>query len=126
MEHIISILTALSTFLLFGLGVMSMFAPAKMLKNFSIKPIGDKGLSTIRSVIGGLFLGNVAIIALGFLQGHAILYLAPAITLSAVVFGRIVSFALDGFERSLVPAIIVELIIISVLISAYLVNIGSL
>ena len=77
MELIIQILVGLAALMLTGLGIMSMFAPRKMVGNFAIEPIGTAGLSTIRSVIGGLFLSSVALLAVGLLQGQTILLQLP-------------------------------------------------
>ena len=60
MELALQILVGLATVMLLGLGTISMFAPRRMIKNFAIEPIGTAGLSTIRSVIGGLFFSCVA------------------------------------------------------------------
>ena len=57
MELILQILVGLTTLLLMALGTMSMFAPRRMVANFALEPIGKAGLNTIRSLMGGLFLG---------------------------------------------------------------------
>lgn len=119
MELTLQILVGLATLMLTGLGTMSMFAPKRMVKNFAIEPIGTAGLSTIRSVIGGLFLASVTMLLLGLFGGQTIGFVAVALVLGVVAFGRIVSLVTDGFDKAVIPPLVVELVIITVLLTAY-------
>lgn len=119
MELIIQTLVGLAALMLTGLGVMSMFAPRKMVSNFAIEPIGTAGLSTIRSVIGGLFLSSVALLAVGLLQGQTILFVAVAAILGIVAIGRLVGIVTDGFDKAVVPPLLVEIVMVTVLLTAY-------
>ena len=119
MELIIQTLVGLAALMLTGLGIMSMFAPRKMVGNFAIEPIGTAGLSTIRSVIGGLFLSSVALLAVGLLQGQTILFVAVAAILGVVAIGRLVGIVTDGFDKAVVPPLLVEIVMVTVLLTAY-------
>ena len=119
MELVLQILPAIATLMLTGLGLMSMFAPKRMLKNFAIEPIGTPGLSTVRSVIGGLFLGSVTILIHAQMTGQTIGFLAVATLLGAVAVGRIVGILMDGFDKAVVPPLVVELVIIAILVTAH-------
>lgn len=119
MELIIQTLVGLAALMLTGLGIMSMFAPRKMVGNFAIEPIGTAGLSTIRSVIGGLFLSSVALLAVGLLQGQTILFVAVAAILGIVAIGRLVGIVTDGFDKAVVPPLLVEIVMVTVLLTAY-------
>lgn len=119
MELTLQIFVGLATLMLLGLGTMSMFAPKRMVANFAIEPIGTAGLSTIRSVIGGLFLASVAMLAFGLATGQTLGFLAVAILLGVVAFGRVVGIVSDGFDKAVVPPLLVELVIIGVLVSAH-------
>ncbi len=119
MELIIQTLVGLAALMLTGLGIMSMFAPRKMVANFAIEPIGTAGLSTIRSVIGGLFLSSVALLAVGLLQGQTILFVAVAAILGIVAIGRLVGIVTDGFDKAVVPPLLVEIVMVTVLLTAY-------
>lgn len=120
MESTLQILVGLAAVMLTGLGVMSMFAPRRMVSNFGIEPVGTPGLSTLRSVVGGLFLASVALIALGLVTGETLGFVAVAILMGAVVLGRIVGLLLDGFDKAVVPPTIVELVLIAVLVTAHI------
>ena len=124
MELTLQILVGLATLMLAGLGTMSMFAPRRMLNNFAIEPIGTAGLSTIRSVIGGLFLASVAMLAYGQLTGQTLGFLAVATLMGVVAFGRLVGIVTDGYDKAVIPPLVVELVIIAVLVAAYL-KLGS-
>ncbi len=119
MELTLQILVGLATVMLLGLGAMSMFAPRRMVKNFAVEPIGTPGLSTIRSVIGGLFLASVAMLVYGLAAGQTLGFIAVALLLGVVAFGRVVGIIADGFDKAVLPPLVVELVIISVLIAAY-------
>ncbi len=124
MENIALILVALVTLMLTGLGLVSMFAPKKMLANFAVEPQGSKGLNTIRSVMGGLFLGCVVMLVNGLLTGQTLGYLAVAIILSAVAAGRVVGLLADGFNKEVIPPLVVELVIIGLLLQGYYLTSG--
>ncbi|WP_170328506.1 DUF4345 family protein [Ruegeria arenilitoris] len=119
METTLNVLVLLVTLMLTGLGIMSMFAPRRMVANFAIEPVGTVGLSTIRSVIGGLFLASVALLVIGLMTGQTLGYVAVAILMGVVALGRIVGILADGFDKAVLPPLVVELVIIAVLITAY-------
>lgn len=119
METTLNILVILATLMLSGLGIMSMFAPRRMVANFAIEPIGTAGLSTVRSVIGGLFLASVALLVTGLTTGQTLGYVAVAILIAVVAVGRVVGILADGFDRAVLPPFVVELFIIAVLLTAY-------
>ena len=119
MELTLQIFVGLATLMLAGLGTMSMFAPRRMVSNFAIEPIGPAGLSTIRSVIGGFFLACVTMLVIGLTTGQTLGFIAVAILLSVVAFGRIVGIVSDGFDKAVVPPLVVELVIIAVLVAAH-------
>lgn len=119
MQLTMQILVGLATLMLFGLGTMSMFAPRRMLKNFAIEPIGTAGLSTVRSVIGGLFLASVVMLAYGLIAGQTLGFVAVALLLGVVALGRVVGILADGFDKAVLPPLIVELVIIAVLLVSY-------
>lgn len=119
MDLTLQILVGLATIMLLGLGTMSMFAPRRMVKNFAIEPVGTAGLNTIRSVIGGLFIASVALLIFGLLTGQTLGFVVVALLLGTVAFGRIVGIVADGFDKAVLPPLVVELVIIAVLMTAY-------
>lgn len=119
MELTLQIIVGLASLMLLGLGATSMLSPRSMVKNFAIEPIGVAGLSTIRSVIGGLFIASFAMLMMGLIAGQTAGFFAVALLLSVVAFGRILSIIADGFDKAVVPPLLVELVIIAVLLVAY-------
>lgn len=117
MEHALVILVCLP---LAGLGLRSMFAPAGIAKTMSIAPDGSAGLNTVRGVLGGLFLACVSMLALGVATGEHLWFLSVAIVMGVIAFGRLVGIVADGFDRAVVPPLVVEVLFASVLVSAYL------
>lgn len=118
MQLTFQVLVGLATLMLLGLGTVSMFAPKRMVQNFAIEPIGAAGLSTIRSVIGGLFLASVALLIVGLTTGQTQAFIAVAVLMAVVAFGRIVGIVADGFDKAVVPPLIAELVIIAILVTA--------
>ncbi|WP_422374983.1 DUF4345 family protein [Roseibium sp.] len=119
METALEILVGLAALMLLGLGTLSMFAPLKMVGNFALQPEGIPGLSTIRSVMGGLFLASVAMLALGLVGGKTEAFLPVAMLMGMVAIGRLVGIVADGFDKAVLPPLIVELVIIAILLGAY-------
>ncbi|WP_117235371.1 DUF4345 family protein [Vibrio maerlii] len=124
MDITLQILVGVATLMLSGLGIMSMFAPQKMVNNFSVEPIGKAGLNTIRSVMGGLFLASVTILALGLTSGDTEGYFFVAVLLIAVAIGRVVGLIFDGFDKAVVPPLVLELVIAGVLLFSHMKNGG--
>ena len=119
MEQALQVAVAFFCLPLTALGVRSMFTPASMGEAVAIAPEGRAGLSTIRGVLGGLFLACVAMLALGLATHQATWFLAVAIVMGVVILGRLVGIVADGFDKAVVPPLVVELVIAGVLVSAY-------
>jgi len=100
------------------LGAMSMFLPKVMVNNLAVEPVGAAGLSTIRSVMGALFLGSFAMLVMGLRTGDVSWYVPVMVLMAVAAVGRIVSIVLDGFGRHAIPALAVEFGIIAILASA--------
>lgn len=119
MQFTLQILVILTTFMLTMLGVMSMFAPKKMLTNFALEPVGNAGMNTVRSVIGGFFLAAVAMLIFSQITSQTLGYIAVAIMMLAVAIGRVVGLVLDGADKAVIPPLLLELVIAAVLITAH-------
>ncbi|NOH78677.1 DUF4345 domain-containing protein [Vibrio sp. RE86] len=119
MDMTLQILVSLATFLLSALGLMSMFAPQKMVANFSLEPVGNAGMNTIRSVMGGLFLASVFMLLQGLVTGDTESYFFVAIIMIAVAIGRLVGLIFDGFNKAVIPPLVLEIVIAAVLMFAH-------
>ena len=124
MDIILQVLVGLTIVMLCGLGIMSMFAPKKMVANFSVEPVGKAGLNTIRSVMGGLFLSSVVILLLGLISGNTEGHFFVAILLIAVVIGRVVGLIMDGFDKAVIPPLVLEIVIACTLLFSHMKNGG--
>lgn len=119
MELTLQILVGLATAMLLGLGTMSMFAPRRIVKNSAIEHIGTVGVSAIRPVIGGLFIASVAMLAFGLVTGQTLGFLAVALVTGVVAIERVVGIVTDGFDKRVVPPLVVELVILAVLVTEH-------
>jgi len=119
MQFTLQILVILTTFMLTMLGVMSMFAPKKMLSNFALEPVGNAGMNTVRSVIGGFFLAAVTMLVFSQITSQTLGYIPVAIMMLAVAIGRVVGLVLDGADKAVIPPLLLELVIAAVLLTAH-------
>jgi len=120
MQLIIQIIIGLVGLMLLGLGLKSMFTPNSMVKNFAIEPQGVAGLNTIRGVIGGLFLAGLTMLIAGLVAGNTVWFLAVAILLGGIAIGRIIGLITDGVDKAVIPPLVVELVMVTVLVVGHL------
>lgn len=121
METAFQIIVAVFCLPLLALGIKSMFTPEGMGKEMSISPKGAAGLNTIRAVIGGLFFACVAMLIVGLVTQQTTWFLAVAIIMVAVAFGRVVGILADGLDKAVIPPLVVELVLIGGLVAAHVV-----
>jgi hypothetical protein len=119
MELATQIVIGLGTLMLAGLGVMSMFNPGRMAGNFGVETTGVVGLSTIRSALGGMFIACVAMLAAGQLSGETLWFIPVAVVMAAIATGRVISLLFDGFDKSVVPPLVIELVLVAALLSSH-------
>lgn len=119
MEFLIQILLGLTILFLSALGLKTMFYPKSVSELLDIKPKGPAGLNTMRGFLGGLFLGSSIVITVGLITGNTFFFLAVATTMSTVVFGRIISFFTDGFDKKSLVPFIVEIVMVTIFIVAH-------
>lgn len=120
MDTILQLIVGAAALPLLILGTRSMFKPRGMGQAFAIQPQGAPGLSTIRSLAGGLFFASVTMLALGLSTGDTTWFLAVAVIMGAVVVGRLVGLATDGVNKAVLPPLVVEIVIGSALVAAHL------
>lgn len=119
MDTALQLLAGLTAVPLLALGARSMLRPRGMAKPFAVTPHGAAGLSTIRSVAGGLFFASVTMVVLGLSTGNTVWLAAVAIIMLAVAAGRIVGIVADGLDKAVVPPLVVEVVIASILLAAH-------
>lgn len=120
MDTLFQTLAAVAGLPLLFLGVRSMFAPRTMQGPFSVSIKGTAGLSTIRSVAGGFFFACVTLLGWGLLRDQPQWFFAVAVMLLSVAVGRVVGIMLDGLDKAVLPPLVVEVVLATVLIAAAL------
>ena len=100
-------------------GVRAMFTPAGMAETFGVATQSINGLSTIRGDLGGLLLGTALMIGMGLWRNNTTWFLAAALLMSIVAFGRIVGFAVDGVDTATIRPFVAELLIVGVMLFAH-------
>lgn len=111
MEMATKVILGLACLLLGAMGLGMMFNPAAMIDKFGVEPSGVVGLSTMRGDIGGLLVSAVAMIGLGYKRSEPTWFLAVALVMSVVAFGRLVGFVLDGPSADTLPPFVIELVL---------------
>ena len=119
MNNAVKVLVVVLCLPLIALGVGAMFNPAFMSGRFGVDPQGIPGLSTIRGDVGGLLLGSAILMLVGVWRGNTTWFLAAAVMMSTVAFGRLVGFVVDGLDAAIVPAFVIEIVITAVMIAAH-------
>lgn len=119
METALQVVVGVTAVPLLALGARSMFKPRGMEAPFSLTPRGAAGLSTIRSVAGGLFFACASMLGLGLSTGETLWFLAVAIVMGAVAVGRVVGIVSDGLDKAVIPPLLVEVAIGGTLVVAH-------
>ena len=120
METVLQGLVGLSCLFLVGLGARTMFTPGSMVGILAVEPEGAAGLNTIRGFLGGLFVGSSIVLATGLATGNTTFFLAVAMTMGFVVFGRSAGIVVDGFDKKVAFPLIAEILMASIFVTAYI------
>jgi len=114
------LLVGLFTFALSGLGLRAVFAPLGMGQAVFIRPQGAPGLNTVGGALGGLFVASATMLGLGLATGQTLWFLAVAVIMASVIFGRLVGIVFDGFHKDDLPPLAIEAVITGGLVAAHL------
>ena len=114
----IKIFIGLLSIPLFVLGLKTMFDPTSMIEKWGMDPLGLTGLNSLRSMFPGILVGGGLMMQMGIWKKNTTWFLAAALLMGVVAFGRILSFAIDGFDPASVPPTVVELLALAVLVFA--------
>ncbi len=103
-------------FLLMGLGFMS--DPLAMASAWGLATVGDGGISALRGVLGGFFVGLSLLLFWRLAGRRADFFFGLALLESLVVTGRLVSLVIDGPSPGVWIAIGIETFAVVVLLAA--------
>ncbi|MEM9748475.1 MAG: hypothetical protein AAF945_17405 [Actinomycetota bacterium] len=117
METTMQIIAAVLAVPLAALGLRSLLLPAQMAAAVGLSPVGVPGLGEVRSVLGGLLAGSAALIAVGVFTTEPVWFLAVAVLMGVAIVGRLISLAVDGVERSVVPPLVIEIVVAAVMVA---------
>ena len=81
-------------------------------------PLGLTGLNSLRSMFPGILIGSALMMQIGIWKRNTTWFLATALLMGVVAFGRLLSFAVDGYDPASLPPTVVELLILAVLVFA--------
>jgi len=119
MNIIIKISMGLFCVLFLILGIKTMFDPTGVFTKYGLTAMDTNGLNTIRGHLGGTLLAASAMMAIGLWKKETMWFLAVAVFMLSVGFGRIVGFAFDGVAMDAVPIFISELVIAGLMFAAH-------
>ena len=120
MQIAIKIVVGLMAVLFVVLGFGAMFNPAGAPAQFGLEALGITGLSTLRGDIGGMFLASAVMLGWGILRGQTMLFVAVAVLMGAIAFGRLVGFIVDGANAQVIAPFVVELVMVVILTFAHM------
>ena len=116
MNTIIKVTIGLLCLPLLLIGAKAMFNPTSMIEQLNVEPQGLLGLNTIRGDIGGYMIGIAFMMIAGLWTKNTGYFLATAIIMATVLIGRFTSIAMDGYDATMAPPIVIEMLIITVMI----------
>lgn len=120
MTMVAKVLTGILALFFLAIWAQIQFAPDAAATQLAVL-LGDKDpatMNTFRGDIGGLFLTGGIFCVLGLL-GQRHFLVAAAISMGAVIIGRVLGIALDGSSPSAMQGIGIEVIFIAILLFAY-------
>jgi uncharacterized membrane protein YphA (DoxX/SURF4 family) len=101
------------------MGLNTMFDPLANVESLGLTPVGEQGLNTVRGDIAGLFLTCTVLLVLGLIKRRAEWFLAVAVLMAVIAFGRVIGFVLDGSPTdNTLTAFAFEIVIAGVMILA--------
>ncbi|SKC62222.1 DUF4345 family protein [Ohtaekwangia koreensis] len=115
MKQIVNILVIVSIIMLLFLGVRNMFFPSNTFEQYGIKLESVLTFNTFRGAISGMLIGISMILLMGLLTRNKTWYHSSQLLILVILFGRIFSVMVDGWTNAVMPPIVVEVFIITVL-----------
>ncbi len=101
------------------LGINAAIDPAGAASQFGLTSNGIIGLSTLRSDFGGMFVTSAVLLILGLLRGETLWFLAVALLMGVIGLFRGIGFVVDGYDASLLPPFLFEIIFVVALVVAH-------
>ncbi len=95
-----------------------MFAPTTTFELFDLYPRGVFGMNNIRADLGGMLIASGLMILIGLWRQNHTWFFATILMMGILLVGRIVSFIVDGWTPAMIPAVVVEIVVIGVLFLA--------
>jgi len=93
--------------------------PAKIAAGLRLVGQGWQGQSALRSELAGFF-GTAGLLSLaGAVRNDRRLLVGPLVLISLALAGRFVQIALDGWSSTVIPAIVVEAVLLAVYLAGY-------
>ena len=97
-------------------GFLFTFNPDAGLGRLGVTPDTIAGYASIRSFIGGTFLGLAVLLIHGIMQNAAKPIRMVAIMLAMAVLGRLVGLGLDGIDSTVIGPFVIEIVLVGVLL----------
>ncbi|MCZ6643726.1 MAG: DUF4345 family protein [Gammaproteobacteria bacterium] len=119
MKIALKIVVGIIALLLFFLGLGAVIEPTVSATQFGLTPNDIVGLSTLRSDLGGMFITGGVLLVLGIVRGQTLWFLAVALLMGLIALGRLVGFAVDGFDQRLLMPFLFEIVFVVVLVLAH-------
>jgi len=124
-EKIFRLLAGLAGALFLVLGIGFYAFPDLLAAAFLIQPLHIQGLNSIRGDLGGVFMGMSLFCLFGAITARRRWLGVAILFLLLVVFGRLLSFALDGFSAAGLQSVIIEAVLLAILTASMLTITGK-
>lgn len=95
-----------------------MLQPEEMATKWHLAAVNSVGTNNLRGDVGGVFLAAAVFCALYFRTGAGSWLRAAAVGMGAVLIGRIVGLAVDGFTPEAAVSALIEVVFIAAFLGA--------
>ena len=100
-------------------GVVIMVNPTALLPGLALTPDGIAGLSNLRGLLGGAQVTFGILLAIGALKVRKEPVFVAAMYFGAVVIGRLLGLALDGYDEFSVRATVFAVVLFGICLSSF-------
>lgn len=97
-------------------GLLFIFNPDAGLGRLGVTPETIAGYASIRSFIGGTFLGMALLLVHGIVKNEGKPIRMVAILLAMAVLGRLAGLLLDGVDSTVIGPFVIEIVLVGVLL----------
>lgn len=119
MQIFMRLAIAAQAFVMLFIGTMFVLRPVQIAAQFKLEPMSLLGHATLRADMFGFFASGAMFAIYAAVKGIRWPLLVPIVLLSCAIFGRLVSFGIDGVVPASVPPFATEIVMLTIVGCGY-------